>query len=83
MNGIKAIRCQLGLTQAAFAAGVGVSQGNVSFYETKDQTVLPQVARSVIALAARHGFSCSFEDVYSETPVLAKLASAADAVHAA
>ncbi len=69
MNGIKAIRAQLGLTQQAFAEGIGVSQGNVSFYE-RGQTVMPDVARRVIELAARRGFACTFDDVYSDAPTL-------------
>ena len=72
MNGIKSIRTQLGLTQAAFAEGIQVTQGNVSHYENADQTVKPDVARRVIDLATRHGFACSFDDVYSATPELKK-----------
>lgn len=71
MNGIKAIRTQLGLTQQAFAEGIGVSQGNVSFLE-RGQTVMPDVARRVIDLAERSGFRCSFDDVYCEAPKLKK-----------
>lgn len=33
MNAIHAIRKKLGVTQAALASGIGVTQGNVSFYE--------------------------------------------------
>lgn len=69
MNSFKAIRTQLGLTQQAFADEIGVSQGNVSHYENAGQTVPPEVARRVIAVAGKHGFICTFDDVYSETPV--------------
>lgn len=69
MSAIKCIRTQLGLTQQAFAEEIGVSQGNVSFYE-RGQTVMPDVARRVIACAKRHGYLCSFDDVYSERPEL-------------
>lgn len=70
---IKSIRTQLGLTQAAFAEGIGVTQGNVSHYENNGQTVMPDVARRVIELVNRNGFACTFDDVYSEEPVLAPL----------
>lgn len=74
MNGIKAIRTQLGLSQKAFAEALGQTQGNVSHYETMGQTVRPEVARKVIQLAKEHGFLCTFEDVYSQAPRLKRSA---------
>jgi len=65
MNAILAIRTRLEMTQAAFGQGIGVSQGNVSFYE-KGQTVPPDVARRVIDLAATRGLALSFDHIYGE-----------------
>ena len=63
-NNIKLIRDRLGLSQAAFAVGIDVSQGNVSHYEMQRQDVPPDVARRVISFANSKGHSVSFNDVY-------------------
>jgi DNA-binding transcriptional regulator YiaG len=73
MNGIKAIRAQLNLSQEAFGAGIGKTQANVSLYEVAGQAVKPDVALRVIKLARKHGFDCTFNDVYSENPKLRRL----------
>lgn len=70
MNGIRAIRAQLGMTQQAFAEGIDMTQANVSLYESRGQTVPPSVARRVIDLACAHGFTCSMDDVYAAEPKL-------------
>jgi DNA-binding transcriptional regulator YiaG len=77
MNGIKHIRAQLGLSQTEFAQRTGMSQGNVSNYEVRDQAVPPRVAQRVIQLAKEMGFECSFDDVYSESPTLKPIEQAA------
>lgn len=59
----KAIREKLGVTQAVMADGIGVTQGNVSFYE-KGQTVPPQVAGRLIEFAKSRGLSITYDDVY-------------------
>lgn len=63
MNAIHAIRKKLGVTQAALASGIGVTQGNVSFYE-KGQTVPPLVAGRLIEYAATLGVSLTFDQIY-------------------
>ena len=68
MNTIKSIRARLGLTQAALAEAIGCTQGNVGHYENKGQTVPPEVARRLIAHAARLGVPLSFDDVYGPSP---------------
>ena len=65
MTNFKRIRVLLGLTQAAIGAELGVTQGNVSFYE-KGQTVPPDVARRLIELARVRGHEITFDDVYSD-----------------
>lgn len=65
MNRIKAIRERLQLTQAAFAVGVGCSQGNVSFYEN-GQEMPPGVATRLIAFAKGKGLVISFDHIYGE-----------------
>ena len=63
MNAIHAIRKKLGVTQAALASGIGVTQGNVSFYE-KGQTVPPHVAERLIEYAATLGVALTFDQIY-------------------
>jgi transcriptional regulator with XRE-family HTH domain len=63
-NNIKQVRERLGLSQAAFAEAIGVSQGNISHYECQRQDVSPDVARRVIAAAQERGVQVSFDDIY-------------------
>lgn len=65
MNAFKTIREGLRLTQAAIAAPLGCTQGNVSFYE-KGQTVPPVVAGRLIDLARSHGWQISYDHVYGD-----------------
>jgi putative transcriptional regulator len=64
MNSIKNIRHRLRLTQAALAKSLGCTQGNVGHYENKNQTIPPEVARKLIALAASMGVLIGYEDIY-------------------
>jgi putative transcriptional regulator len=68
-NNLKSIRELLGLSQAALAAEIGVSQGNISHCEKQAQEVSPEMARKVVALARDRGIDVSFDDIYdvSET----------------
>ncbi|MFC3107379.1 helix-turn-helix domain-containing protein [Undibacterium arcticum] len=63
MNQFQIIRERLGVTQAAIADAIGVTQGNVSHYE-KGQTVPPDVARRLIEYAEKLGHAITFNDVY-------------------
>ena len=63
MNTFRAIRESLGVTQAEMGAVLGVSQGNVSFYE-KGQTVPPTVAAKLIEFSRSKGKVLSYDDVY-------------------
>ena len=63
MNCIKTIRDKLGMTQAALAHVLGMTQGNVVFYE-RGQAVPPQVARRLIGYARSQGHALGYEDVY-------------------
>lgn len=65
MNNIRQIRQLLGLSQAAFGDAIGVTQGNVSFYEMGVQDVPPKVARRLIEAAAKRGHELTFDDIYS------------------
>jgi putative transcriptional regulator len=67
MNPISSIRARLGVTQSAMAAGIGVSQGNVSNYE-HGQTMPPDVANRLIAYAHSLGHTITFNDVYGPPP---------------
>ena len=63
MNAVKLCRKRLNLTQSALAAALGVSQGNVSFYE-QGQTLSPAVAAKLIEFAASRGVAITYEEIY-------------------
>jgi len=63
-NGIKRIRLCLGMTQQAFADMLGCTQGNVGHYELREQMVPPEMARKLIAEAAKRGSRVTYEDIY-------------------
>jgi putative transcriptional regulator len=63
-NGIKRIRLCMGLTQQQFADMLECSQGNIGHYELRDQMVPPDVARKLIAEAAKRGSRVTYEDIY-------------------
>ena len=63
MNCIKTIRDKLGMTQRALALVLGMTQGNVAFYE-RGQAVPPPVARRLICYARSQGHALGYEDVY-------------------
>ena len=71
-NGIKKIRLCLGMTQQAFADMMECSQGNVGHYELREQMVPPEVARKLIAEAAKRGSRVTYEDIYGvvDEPVI-------------
>jgi putative transcriptional regulator len=69
MNSIKSLRARLGVTQEALAAGIGVTQGNVSNYE-RGQQVPPDVARRLITYAHGLGHGVTFDDIYGPLPEL-------------
>lgn len=51
------------MTQASIAEAIGVTQGNVSFYE-KGQTVPPAVGRLLVDLARSRGLPIDFNHLY-------------------
>jgi putative transcriptional regulator len=63
MNSIQHIRARLGVTQAAMAAGIGVTQGNVSNYE-RGQRMPPDVAGRLIEYAKSLEHTISYDDIY-------------------
>ena len=71
-NGIKKIRTQLGMTQQVFADMMECTQGNVGHYELRAQMVPPEVARKLIAEAAKRGSRVTYEDIYGvvDEPVI-------------
>jgi putative transcriptional regulator len=78
MHPFLAIRKRLGLTQAEIAGPLGVSQGNVSFYE-KGQTVPPAVAGKLIEFARSRGLLITFDHVYGAAELPPAEAPAEDA----
>lgn len=72
-NNLKSIRERLGLSQAALASELGVSQGNISQCEKQVQEVSPDLARKIVAVGSRLGVEVTFDDIYAtglarETP---------------
>jgi len=65
MNRISQIRAQLGVTQQAMAHALGMSQGNVSFYEN-GQTMPPSVADKLIKYASTFGLTLTYDLIYGE-----------------
>jgi putative transcriptional regulator len=74
MNTFKVIRERLGVTQQELAEALGCSQGNVSLYE-KGQTVLPDVAKKLIAFSGARGVLVTYEDLYGRVKVPKKAVS--------
>lgn len=72
----KSIRARLGMTQASIAEAIGVTQGNVSFYE-KGQTVPPAVGRLLVDLARSRGLLIDFNHLYGEADLPPELVAAA------
>jgi putative transcriptional regulator len=68
MNPIKQLRKRLGVTQTALATGIGVSQANVSFYESGQQ-MPPNVAQRLITYAHGLGHTVTYDDIYGVPPV--------------
>jgi len=64
MNAIQSIRKRLGVTQAHLAAGIGMTQGNVSNYECGRQSVPPDVAVRLIDWAKSLGHDITFDQIY-------------------
>lgn len=63
MNKISQIRAQLGVTQQAMAQAMGMSQGNISFYEN-GQTIPPHAADKLIKYAATFGIPLTYDLIY-------------------
>ncbi|PZA14927.1 XRE family transcriptional regulator [Azoarcus communis] len=64
MNTIISIRKRLGLSQVEFAAALGVTQGTVSNMEIGRYVIRPNLAQKVIEVAASHGLSVTYDDIY-------------------
>ena len=66
----------MGLTQQAFADMLGCSQGNVGHYELREQMVPPEMARKLIAEAAKRGSVVTYEDIYGavDEPIVRAMA---------
>lgn len=65
MNTVKRIRADLGLSQSALGALIGVTQGSVSFYEN-GAVVPPEVAARLIKAARAKGLQLNFDHVYAQ-----------------
>jgi putative transcriptional regulator len=68
MSRIKDIRTRLGMTQTAFAAMLGCTQGNIGHYE-RGQTLPPERAVTLIQFAQRRGLRLTMDQVYGRQPL--------------
>lgn len=67
MNNLRAIRKHIKLSQAELAKLIGCTQGNIGHYESKNQTIKPDVAQKILAVAKDHGLVVSLEYLYGDT----------------
>lgn len=68
MSLIQEIRKTAGMSQAAFADSIGVTQSSVSQYERGVIRLDVDRAQKVIDLAKRHGRKISLGDLYQSKP---------------
>ncbi len=66
MSNALLIRKRLGMTQEELAEKLNCTQGNVSHYESRGQSIPPDVAKRLIKVADERGVPLSFDDIYSE-----------------
>lgn len=68
-SNIRAIRSALGMSQAALAGALGMTQANVYHYEVRGQAVPPDVAKRLIEVASDRGLKISYDHVYGAVPL--------------
>jgi transcriptional regulator with XRE-family HTH domain len=64
LNRIRKIRKMLDMTQEQFGIAIDSTQSNINWYENKNQTVVPKMAKKIILLARSRGFNINYEDIY-------------------
>lgn len=64
MTPFASIRARLAVTQAEIAVPLGVTQGNISFYEKRGQAVPPDVAGKLIDFARSRQLPLTYDMVY-------------------
>jgi transcriptional regulator with XRE-family HTH domain len=79
MNPISDIRAQLQVTQAALAAGLGVSQATISNYE-RGHNMPIEVAKRLIVFAAEQGVALTYNDIYEPVQLVQRAHRADDTV---
>lgn len=80
MTAIRAIRERLSLTQKELAAKLGCSQGNVSNYEG-GQTLPPDTAGKLIALAQGRGLDIGYDHVYGAMALPERICGQSEVSH--
>ena len=79
MNPFRHLRKKLGLSQANLAAAIGVKQVTISNYEADTVLPSPSAAASLIKHAASRGVVVTFDELYSNSPLLKDLRSPREA----
>lgn len=70
-HNVKPIRVRLGLSQAAMGEAIGCKQSNVALME-QGQVLMPETAKNIKRLAARHGLVLSLDQIYALEPLPAE-----------
>ncbi|ELQ9312183.1 helix-turn-helix transcriptional regulator [Serratia marcescens] len=64
MNRLKELRNEAGLSQAALAEAMGVSQGAIAHYEKGFRGMKADSINKLLLVLSKHGVHCTFEDIF-------------------
>jgi len=64
MNNLKELRNKAGLSQAALAEAMGVSQGAIAHYEKGFRGMKVDSINKLLLVLSEHGICCTFEDIF-------------------
>lgn len=67
MNRLKELRNEAGLSQAALAKAMGVSQGAIAHYEKGFRGLKANSITKLLQVLSKHGVDCTFEDIFPKT----------------
>lgn len=68
MCNLKAVREKAGITQAALAESIGMTQGAIAHYETGRRRPGLDECRLIIAALRDRGVECNLDDVFPAKP---------------
>lgn len=80
MSSMKTIREQAGITQAALAVALGLTQGAIAHYETGRRTPSLSVCRRIVSALNQLGAACTLADVFPDPSLHAPKAAAMEGI---